>query len=105
MQLLVRNNEVLEACRIQDYKNDESNHPQNGILLRTDLHRLFDKGLLMFDDNYKVVISNEIKSEYYRQFNGLQIRLPKKKENYPSIEALRDHNKRFHYCSSEVTSD
>lgn len=87
--------EVLDACHIQDYKNDESNHSQNGILLRTDLHALFDKGLLMIDDNFMVTISDKVKSEYYRQFNGLRIKLPKKIENYPSIEALHDHNKRF----------
>jgi len=87
--------EVLDACHIQDYKNEESNHSQNGILLRTDLHTLFDKGLLMIDDNFIITISDKINSEYYKQFNGLQIRLPKKKENHPAIEALRDHNRRF----------
>lgn len=87
--------EVLDACHIQVYKNDESNHSQNGILLRTDLHKLFDMGLLMIDDKLTVTISNKIKSEYYLQLNGLRIKLPKKKENHPSLEALRDHNKRF----------
>ncbi|WP_375091222.1 HNH endonuclease [Peribacillus sp. RS7] len=29
--------EVLEACHIQPYKNEDSNHMQNGILLRADI--------------------------------------------------------------------
>ena len=40
--------EVLEACHIQDYKNDKSNHHQNGLLLRVDLHKLYDNGLLSY---------------------------------------------------------
>ncbi len=38
--------EILEAAHIQPYAGTQSDHVQNGIALRTDLHRLFDAGLL-----------------------------------------------------------
>lgn len=37
---------VLEAAHIDPYRNASHNHPENGILLRADLHTLFDLGLL-----------------------------------------------------------
>src|SRR5258708_30247438 len=36
--------ELLEAAHIQPYVDERSNHPQNGLCLRVDLHRLFDEG-------------------------------------------------------------
>ncbi|RZM24778.1 MAG: HNH endonuclease, partial [Pedobacter sp.] len=37
---------TLEACHIMPYNGDYTNHIQNGILLRSDIHVLFDLGLL-----------------------------------------------------------
>ncbi len=37
---------TLEACHIMPYNGDHTNHIQNGILLRSDIHVLFDLGLL-----------------------------------------------------------
>jgi integrase len=86
--------EALEACHIQDYVNDNSNHHQNGILLRADLHKLYDKRLLLIDEDYRVKISNNITSDYYKQFDGMKLRLPKDEANNPSKKALIFHNDR-----------
>ena len=40
---------VLDAAHITEVKNNGSFGADNGFLLRTDLHRLFDKGLLIID--------------------------------------------------------
>lgn len=48
---------VLEAAHIQEYISADSNHPQNGIPLRIDFHRLFDRGLLSISEDYTVMIS------------------------------------------------
>ena len=34
--------EVVDAAHISPYRGEEDNHPDNGLLLRTDLHTLFD---------------------------------------------------------------
>ncbi|MCK1981982.1 MULTISPECIES: phage lytic cycle repressor MrpR family protein [Peribacillus] len=79
---------TLEACHIQPYINRESNHIQNGLLLRVDIHKLFDNGLIIIDDNYTVRISPLLSSDYYQSLNGKRIHLPKDKRFYPSKKAL-----------------
>jgi predicted restriction endonuclease len=41
--------EVLEACHIVPYLGPKTNHPSNGLVLRADLHTLFDLGLVTID--------------------------------------------------------
>lgn len=80
--------ELLEAAHIQEYRNRHSNHVQNGLLLRVDLHRLFDNELLFIDENYIVHISNLVTSNQYRQYDGLTISLPDSINDHPSKVAL-----------------
>jgi hypothetical protein len=44
--------------------------PSNGILLRSDLHRLFDAGLLLLSGNDAAEIDNDIQEPAYRQLDG-----------------------------------
>ncbi|SMC95081.1 HNH endonuclease [Pedobacter nyackensis] len=81
--------ELLEASHIQSYLNINSNHIQNGILLRIDLHRLFDNGLLYIDEEYTIHISSVLKNDYYYSFCGKKINLPTNSKDYPSVEALK----------------
>jgi hypothetical protein len=57
---------ILEAAHIAPYRGVKDNHTSNGLLLRVDLHRLFDKYLIGIEpDNLKVHISDKlIHSEY-----------------------------------------
>ena len=87
--------ELLQAAHIQDYINKESNHVQNGLLLRIDLHKLFDNGLLYIDDEYKVHISPLIESEDYRKYEGQRIALPVQESCWPSLTALLNKVKSF----------
>lgn len=80
--------ELLEAAHIQPYSSINSNHVQNGILLRVDLHRLYDNGLIFIDKDYIVHISSRIKTAMYHMFNGVQIMLPKDMDCYPLKESL-----------------
>lgn len=84
---------VLEAAHIQPYVDERSNHIQNGLLLRTDLHRLFDNGLIALDDDRCVILSPELRDPEYQKFQGQQIRLPRLSKDIPSLEAIRAHRK------------
>jgi predicted restriction endonuclease len=84
---------LLEAAHIQPYINNESNHIQNGILLRVDIHRLFDMGLLGIDKSYKVRVSSKLSSQDYRMLEGKSISLPVNKSKFPSEECLEFHFK------------
>jgi putative restriction endonuclease len=83
--------EILEAAHIQPYINEESNHPQNGILLRVDIHRLFDLGLIAVNTDYKILVSSHLKSNNYKSLIGKAIQLPSEQENWPSQKALKYH--------------
>ena len=41
--------DVVEAAHIWPYSGEEDNHPANGLLLRTDIHTLFDLELMGID--------------------------------------------------------
>lgn len=60
--------EVLEAAHIVPYANDGGDHEiTNGMLLRSDFHRLFDRGLVSVKPDYTIKISPRIRESY---FNG-----------------------------------
>lgn len=69
----------------------------NGILLRADIHKLFDAGYVSIDpDGYRFVVSKRLKEDYdngkeYYQLHGSHILLPEDPNVWPSREALRKH--------------
>lgn len=63
--------ELLEAAHILPYRGEEFNHPSNGLLLRTDLHTLFDWGVLLIDpETLEIWVDAKIKDPNYRKFHG-----------------------------------
>lgn len=82
---------VLEAAHIYRYFGDHGNHISNGILLRSDLHALFDLRLIAVDRNYTVRISPDLKSSEYKRFHGSSLRIPVASEDSPSLQALSRH--------------
>jgi putative restriction endonuclease len=83
--------EILESAHIQPFIDARSNHPQNGLCLRIDFHRLFDAGLISITDANTLVTSKKLKGTSYVAWNGTAIRLPGDARNQPSKEALRFH--------------
>lgn len=66
---------VLDACHIDPYLGQHSNTPENGLLLRTDLHRLFDAGLIWIDPkSRKIGVSAELDETPYAEFKGGSLR-------------------------------
>jgi hypothetical protein len=85
--------DVLEAAHIMPYNGESTNHVRNGLLLRSDIHALFDLHLLSIDPKtLRVVCSKQIQKEsIYSRLNGRPIRLPAVKGKHPSPEALQAH--------------
>lgn len=85
---------ILEAAHILPYKGKETNHVQNGILLRADLHTLFDLQLISIDsETYTIDIDDSLKNSEYKIYNGRKLNLPKTTEFQPSKEAITLRNK------------
>ncbi|MFT9027245.1 HNH endonuclease [Acetobacter indonesiensis] len=82
--------DVLEAAHIVPYLGQQTNHVTNGILLRADIHTLFDLGLMrIIPDTHEVVVSPALAQSAYQAFNGTILRLPSEKRNHPSMPALQ----------------
>lgn len=84
---------VLDAAHIVPYKGPDTDDPRNGLLLRTDLHTLFDRGLVAIDgETMTVVVSPALIGTSYERYRGKSIRLPDHPASRPSREAL-DHQR------------
>jgi len=93
---------VLEAAHIYPYMGPETNHVTNGILMRADLHTLFDMGLLSIDmetlpsgaSSWTVHIDPSLRGGNYEDLHGVSLRLPESAAHHPSASALRTRLKR-----------
>ncbi len=86
---------ALEAAHIVPYKGPETNHAANGLLLRADIHTLFDLGLIAVDEReYKVLVAPHLRHEGYAELAGKRIYLPKIAAKRPNPTALRQHRER-----------
>jgi len=85
--------DALEASHIVQYRGPVTNHPSNGLLLRADIHSLFDLGLLAIDsDSFGVILSAELAATSYRSaLRGGFLRLPTDRGLSPSSMALTQH--------------
>jgi hypothetical protein len=80
---------VLEAAHIAPYFGKESNSIQNGLLLRADIHTLFDLGQLKITPDGRVQLHERLFGTLYEQYQGQKIRLPADKAHAPSKDALK----------------
>ena len=56
---------MLEAAHISPYRGEDDNHVENGLLLRSDIHTLFDLDLLGIDpERLRVVLHQDLVEEY-----------------------------------------
>lgn len=86
--------QALEAAHILQYKGKETNHISNGLLLRADIHTLFDLGLIAIDTKtMTVVIAPSLSNTTYKELLGKSLLLPKNKKCLPNIEALDLHRR------------
>ncbi|MDE4142663.1 HNH endonuclease [Phaeobacter gallaeciensis] len=83
---------VLEAAHITPYLGEHTNDISNGLLLRTDLHTLFDLHLIRINPKtLRVEISPSLAATPYWNYNKRKIALPSKPSDYPSPMALSQH--------------
>ena len=84
--------DALEAAHITPYRGQLTNHPTNGLLLRADIHTLFDLGHVAVDSsNFKILVGSALIDTEYEELSGKQLYLPKNATFQPSIEALDIH--------------
>lgn len=83
---------VLEAAHVHPYKGDHTNVVSNGLLLRADIHTLFDLGLVAIESESMVVrVSPELAGSEYEKLEGLRLRAPRSPAQRVSSDALDWH--------------
>jgi putative restriction endonuclease len=92
---------ALEASHIQPYSKDGPHEVRNGVLLRADLHRLFDQGYVTITPEYRLEVSPRLKEDYrngrsYYPLHGSSVFLPATAADAPNVEFLRWHNERVY---------
>jgi putative restriction endonuclease len=89
---------VLESAHIKPYALSGPHNVNNGLLLRSDLHKLFDIGYITITADLHIEVSKRIKEEYEngRDYYALQgrslISLPKDQLYRPAREYIDWHN-------------
>jgi hypothetical protein len=74
------------------YLGPETNATANGILLRGDVHTLFDLGLIAVDSaTMKVVVAEQLLGTSYEALHGSVLALPAAKNARPHASALDYH--------------
>lgn len=84
---------VLEAAHIKPHKGEQSNEIWNGLLLRADLHTLFDLFLITVEaDSLRVRVAPSLAGSEYAEFEDTALTVPATLDHQPDREALADHN-------------
>ena len=79
---------VLEAANIRAYRGPRDNDPANGLLLRSDLHTLFDLNRIGINpDNLSLVLHPELIDSEYGPMNKMSLLVTK--ATSPNGRALR----------------
>ena len=88
---------VLDAAHIKPYEIVQKHEVWNGLLMRSDLHRLFDDGYLSVDPNTRRIhVSRRIRDEFengkdYYRLEGTELREPNVTWARPNAENLEFH--------------
>ncbi len=88
---------VLEAAHIQAYGEGGPHRISNGMLLRSDFHKLFDAGLVTVTPELRVRVSDQIKDKYfngkayYRLHDQLLAVMPERITDQPDPAFLKWH--------------
>jgi len=92
---------ALEAAHIIPYIETENNHPSNGLLLRADLHTLFDLNLIAIDPKtMKVHLSPILKKTEYKIMDGKELQVPKDEMCRPNQQFLKQRFQQCEWCQN-----
>ena len=89
---------ALEAAHIKPFNEGGPHAVNNGLLLRSDFHRLFDRGYITVTPEYRIEVSRRLKEEFengrsYYPFHGQKLHhFPPDPQDWPAKELLSWHN-------------
>jgi putative restriction endonuclease len=87
---------ALEAAHIVPFADVQTHEVTNGLLLRADIHRLFDQGYVTVTPKYRFLVSKAVHDEFanghdYYTLHEREIALPADPAAYPDSTLLEEH--------------
>ena len=87
---------VLEAAHIKPVSEGGFHRIDNGLLLRSDIHKLFDVGYVGVAPDYRFLASRKLKNDFdngeeYLKLHGTKLWLPSRPVDRPQRELLEWH--------------
>jgi len=88
---------ALDAVHIKPFGKSGPHSVNNGILFRSDIHKLFDSGYVTISEDHHFEVSKRIKEEFengrdYYEMHGRSLYLPKEKKFQPTSDYISWHN-------------
>lgn len=88
---------VLEAVHIRPYSQGGFHEVTNGVLFRSDIHTLFDRGFVTVDPEYIFEVSRRIREDFengrdYYALHGSRLIVPEDPKQRPDRNYLSWHN-------------
>jgi putative restriction endonuclease len=92
---------VLQAAHIRPYAAGGEHRVDNGLLLRSDVHTLFDRGYMTVTPELRLEVSHRIREDFengrhYYALHGERVREPEDPGKRPSADFLRWHNEQMY---------
>ena len=87
---------ILESVHIRPVDEGGQHRVDNGLLLRSDLRRLFQRGYISISPEYTVMVSPQLEQDYkdansYQELDGRQLHVPIQPVHRPRREFLQWH--------------
>ncbi len=87
---------MLQAAHIRPVSDGGEHRLDNGLLLRSDVHTMFDRGYLAVDPDHKLRVSSRLRTDFgngeqYYARAGQPIELPDRRADQPGREFLEWH--------------
>jgi putative restriction endonuclease len=87
---------ALEAAHVRPYADGGAHALPNGLLLRADIHRLYDAGYVTVTPDYRFRVSGDLSDDFhngreYERFAGRAITVPRAPADRPNPELLEWH--------------
>jgi putative restriction endonuclease len=90
---------VLEAAHIMPYGRSGKHRVDNGLLLRSDLHRLYDRGYVTVTPDYEFVVGQRLRDDFNNGRSYYEMRskiiLPEREISQPNRDYLEWHRQQI----------
>ena len=83
--------DLSETAHIDRYFGENSHHVTNGLLLRADVHTLFDLQRITVDESLLIRVDPALIDTEYWKHEGNPLLLPTRKTHHPDADALSRH--------------